>query len=40
MYYKITNAEENHNNYQYKDGLNIIGKKLNNQHYFSNIDGY
>jgi len=24
--------------YQYKNGLNIIGEKLSNRHYFSNID--
>lgn len=26
IYYKITNIDENHNGYQYKDGLNILDK--------------
>ena len=28
-YYKITNAEENHHGFQYKDGLNILIEKFN-----------
>ena len=26
IYFKITNEKENHNGYQYKDGLNILDK--------------
>ena len=29
MYFKITNAEENHNGFQYVDGLNILKEKFN-----------
>lgn len=29
IYYKITNEEENHNNYQYHDGLNILKEIFN-----------
>ena len=28
-YYKVTNEKENHNGYQYKDGLNILKEKFN-----------
>ena len=28
-YYKITNAEENHHGFQYKDGLNVLKEKFN-----------
>ena len=28
-YYKITNAKENHNGFQYKDGLNILIEEFN-----------
>ena len=28
-YYKITNVEENHHGFQYKDGLNILEEKFN-----------
>ena len=28
-YYKITNAEENHHGFQYKDGLNVLIEKFN-----------
>ena len=30
MYFKITNAEENHNGFQYVDGLNILIDEFNN----------
>ena len=29
MYFKITNAEENHHGFQYADGLNILIEKFN-----------
>lgn len=29
MYYKITNARENHNGFQYKDGLNVLQEPFN-----------
>jgi len=29
-YYKVTNAKEVHHNFQYKDGLNILKQKFNN----------
>ena len=29
MYFKITNEEENHNGFQYADGLNILEEKFN-----------
>ena len=29
LYYKITNAEENHHGFQYQDGLNILKEKFN-----------
>ena len=29
MYFKITNAEENHNGFQYVDGLNILKDEFN-----------
>ncbi len=28
-YYKITNENENHNGYQYIDGLNILNEQFN-----------
>ena len=28
-YYKVTNEEENHNGYQYRDGLNILEEEFN-----------
>ncbi|AYV85715.1 MAG: ankyrin repeat protein [Satyrvirus sp.] len=28
MYFKITNAKENHHGYQYKDGLNVLDKEF------------
>ena len=30
MYFKITNAEENHHGFQYVDGLNILKDEFNN----------
>ena len=30
MYFKITNKEENHNGFQYKDGLNVLEGEFNN----------
>ena len=30
IYYKITNAEENHNGFQYVDGLNILKEEFDN----------
>ena len=45
MYYKITNSTENHNGYQYKDGLNILqepfaetGSCCPGGFYFTDID--
>ena len=35
MYFKITNARENHNNFQYTDGLNILEEKFNDDPYQS-----
>jgi len=29
-YYKVTNEKENHHNFQYEDGLNILKQKFNN----------
>jgi SNF2 family DNA or RNA helicase len=29
-YYKITNSNENHNGYQYQDGLNVLIEEFNN----------
>ena len=29
MYFKITNAAENHNGFQYSDGLNVLKEKFN-----------
>lgn len=31
IYYKITNKDENHHGYQYKDGLNILEEKFQKQ---------
>ena len=36
IYYKITNAKENHHGFQYKDGLNVLKEEFNdnpNNHY-------
>jgi len=30
MYFKITNLNENHHGYQYKDGLNVLDKEFDN----------
>lgn len=29
IYYKITNINENHHGYQYKNGLNVLDKEFN-----------
>ena len=29
MYFKITNAEENHHGFQYADGLNVLIEEFN-----------
>ena len=38
-YYKIFNEEDNHNGFQYRDGLNIDDKKFNNNHLKSCVEG-
>ena len=30
LYFKITNAEENHNGFQYVNGLNVLEEQFNN----------
>ena len=45
LYYKITNENENHHDFQYRDGLNVLTEPFNNSKkscgrggfYFSNI---
>jgi len=38
-YYKVTNENETHNNYKYKDGLNILEEKFNDDSTASCVPG-
>ena len=39
IYYKITNENENHNGFQYKDGLNVLKEKFNDNPYHTCVRG-
>ena len=38
-YYKITNKEENHNGFQYQDGLNVLEESFNDDPIASCVSG-